>query len=185
MEAYNNLVNRLLTYAYGITINTLSQLTVKGYDMSEASCVADQCALIAISRYEYGMPIRAFFKTIFVRELTKSIEKYVEEVSGRTWVELDEECYDERYSKSECIGTREEDARANYEINELKIILNEKRENESKESQRQRKALLMKMEGYSVEEIAKSMRLSSSQVRRLLEKDDEGTPLQEIKIKLK
>ena len=43
----------------------------------------------------------------------------------------------------------------------------------------------MKMQGYSISEIASNLRISSSQVRRLLEKDSEGTPLQEIKIKLK
>ncbi|MCQ3035064.1 MAG: helix-turn-helix domain-containing protein [Bacilli bacterium] len=185
-EAYNHLVNRLLKYAVGIMYNTLSQVQVRGYDTAEALSIADRCVLITLSRYEYGSPIRVYYRTIYLNDLCKSISRYIDEVSERSNVELDESCYDsERFSKAEYVGSEDENPQASYELNELKIILNESIKNESKFNQRQRKALLMKMQGYSISEIASNLRISSSQVRRILEKDSEGTPLQEIKIKLK
>ena len=185
-EAYNHLIHRLLTYSVGITINVLNELSIKGYDLSEAQSIASQCILISLDKYDFQTPLRLYFRYIFLRDLFKSIESYLEDVSFRVGVELDEFCYeDERYSRHEYVGTAEEDPKENFELNELKIILNERKEGEPKFNRQQRKALLMKMKGYTVDEIAKSLRISSSQARRMLEKDDMGTPLQEIKIKLK
>ena len=182
-QVYNELVNRLFTCAKGIIYNVLTQNNIKGFDVKDAYCLAYQDILTTFSHYQYGRPIRVLFRTIFVRDLLKLIDKYQQECISMNPINLDSEI-STRSTFHDIVGSNDEDPRKNYELNQLNLILSSPSRKKGKNSN-QAAVLKLKKDGFTINEIAEKLKISVAQVRRLLEDDKEGTVLNEIKITLK